>query len=124
MKLDKSTDIYTLSTGKQFHASNGVLGTSPYYTHNNRPVICAAYASHAFRHHEEFTVEERQEIAKYMIDVWRNWALPTTYEKKKDERVERMLEKYEGDYRSAIAVLMIRLEGALDEMNKLKKEQK
>lgn len=71
MKYDEEECEFVLNSGKRIYANMGILGLSALkeysltlfegYDGNNG--LC-----------EDYTPEERKEIAEYMISLWKEWA--------------------------------------------------
>lgn len=69
MKLNN--DIFKLSTGKEIYANCGILGICEY---GKKISISGGYDQGINEEYENFTKEERQEIARYVINLWEEWA--------------------------------------------------
>ena len=71
----ETKDGFRLTTGKEFYANGSILGLSP-----TSLDLCEGYDGIVEMDGAEpegrFTDAERQEIANYMISVWRAWAEP------------------------------------------------
>ena len=65
MKYEEAEDVLELSSGKRLFANRGILGISP------AGEISEGYDGGVY---DEFTPEERAELAEYMIGLWRQWA--------------------------------------------------
>lgn len=62
MKYLLEGDEYELSTGKQFYANKGIIGIE------NSLIISHGYDGGI--NEDDFTQQEKAEIADYMIDLW------------------------------------------------------
>ena len=76
MKRDK--DGYTLSTGRHFYANNGILGM------DESLFVSQGYdggvGQDEWNARGPFTLVEREEIAKFMVELWTSWAYTETKE--------------------------------------------
>jgi len=71
MRFDEKADEFELSTGRRFYANNGVLGVSADHEVWDRLELFEGFDGTVFA--EEFTTEERREVAEYMIALWREF---------------------------------------------------
>lgn len=70
MKIEGDTVI--LSTGREMYAHGGIIGLGPDCSYPDQLVASYGYDGGL---EEDFTPEERQEIAEYMINLWKKWAM-------------------------------------------------
>ena len=67
-------DTYTLSTGREFYANNGIVGLTGKIS---RSPICGpcgfAEGYDGSELADDWTLTERQELADYMIALWAQW---------------------------------------------------
>lgn len=70
--MEFQDDVYTLSTGKNFYANCGIIGISK----NEKGIfVHEGYdGSINYPWEENFTKEERREIANFVINLWNEWA--------------------------------------------------
>ena len=66
-------NTYRLKSGREFYANRWILGLAPdddslFHGYDGEAWI---YESHNYS--QEFTPEERKEIAEYMVRMWRAW---------------------------------------------------
>ena len=69
MKWDEETDSWVLSSGRSFYAFSGYLSIDP---EGESDHLC--YGSDGGKHVEDWTPDERKEVAEHQIALWRAWA--------------------------------------------------
>jgi hypothetical protein len=76
--MTRKGDTFKLSTGRKFDANCGILGMSDGLS-VTEGYDGSVQESNTVKQYEEapepFTLSERAEIAAYMIDLWRRWAV-------------------------------------------------
>lgn len=73
---------FRLSTGKEFYANRNILGLGPVGEYESRLSLTFGYDGgvsedqepNEYAENKPFTPEERNEVAEYMIALWREWA--------------------------------------------------
>lgn len=71
MKYDVEQSEFILNSGKVLSANCGILGLSA--NAEDSETLFEGYDGSNGRR-EDFTAEERKEIAEYMISLWKEWS--------------------------------------------------
>lgn len=78
MIWDEKEDGYRLSTGKVLYPNLGILGIAPKdpeaYSYESFPIYGGYDQQEG--NISAYTVEERREIADFVIALWEDWAKP------------------------------------------------
>ena len=70
--MEYKDSTFTLNTGKTFHANNGLLGIG--VRREGVDVVGGSDDSVELPWNDDFTKEERLEIATHTIKLWVKWA--------------------------------------------------
>jgi hypothetical protein len=66
----KDKDTYVLSSGREFYANRGILGIAPREGELYEGYDGGVYIDEPG---EEWTADEKRELADYMIALWSQW---------------------------------------------------
>ncbi len=67
MQYSEIDDTYRLGSGRRFYANGGIIGLGP----NEGANCCEGYDGGL--HTEDWTQDEREELANYMMNLWLEW---------------------------------------------------
>lgn len=69
----KGSEVILEATGRRLYAYGGVIGLGPQYGNPNVVVAHYGYDGELTEYEKPLTVEERRELAEYMVTRWKDF---------------------------------------------------